>query len=292
MSTWLLVDGFNLAFRCHYAVQGLTRGDGFPTNAIYGWLRALWRLQDEEKPDGLAIFYDLGGSAAREALLPEYKANRPEMPEDLAKQIPVLKDIAAALGIPGVEEAGVESDDLLASEAVRLAGAGHAVWIVSGDKDFAQLVDDRIRLLVPPPSAAPTAGWRRLDPAGVREKFGVPPAFVADWLALVGDTVDNIPGLEGVGPKTAARWLEQHPGLEAVIAAAATLQPARLAPQVAASAERLRTNLRLTRLETGLPARDLTSRPVDAPRLFALLESLEMRSHLAEARRRHEPRLF
>jgi DNA polymerase-1 len=292
VSTWLLVDGFNLAFRCHYAVQGLTRSDGFPTNAVYGWMRSLWRFEDEEKPAGLAIFYDLGGSAAREALHPSYKANRSPMPEDLERQIPVLKEIAAALGLPGIEEAGVESDDLLASHAVHLAAQGHDVRIVSGDKDFAQLVNDRIQLLVPPPSAAAGAGWKRLDAAGVKEKFGVPPRLVADWLALVGDTVDNIPGLDGVGPKTAAKWLERFPGLEEVIAHASLLQPARLAPQVSAEAERLRLNLRLTLLQTDLPVRLLERRPVDAARLFDLVASLEMRSHLAEARKRYEPQLF
>lgn len=291
MARWILIDGFNLAFRCFHAVPGLTRSDGFPTNALYGWVRALWRIADEERPDGWAVFYDLGGSRDREALLPEYKANRSEMPEALRQQIPLLKEAAAALGLTAVEEEGVESDDLLASHALRLAGAGHEVWIASGDKDFAQVVGERVRLLVPPPSANPKAGWSRLDASGVREKFGVRPDQIADYLALLGDAVDNIPGLAGVGPKTAVRWLEKHQSLEGVLSAVATLEPERLRSVVSAGADQARLNLRLTAFDLGLATSDLVPVRPDPDRLIRLLDSMEMRSHAAEARRRAEPSL-
>jgi len=204
MSKWLLVDGFNLAYRCFFAVPDLTRADGFPTNAVHGWVKSLWRLQDQEKPDATLVFFDLGGAQDRLALHPEYKAQRAEMPESLVKQLPYVKAVTRAMGLGGIEQDGVESDDLLASQAVALARAGHEVLIVSSDKDFAQIVGDRIQIMLPPPSANPQLGWRRMDTAGVVEKFGVPPAQIAEYLALVGDTSDNIPGILGVGEKTAS----------------------------------------------------------------------------------------
>ena len=227
MSKWLLVDGFNLAYRCFFAVPELTRADGFPTNAVHGWVKSLWRLQDQEKPDATLVFFDLGGAQDRLALHPEYKAQRAEMPESLVKQLPYVKAVTRAMGLGGIEQDGVESDDLLAAQAVALARAGHEVLIVSSDKDFAQIVGDRIQIMLPPPSANPQLGWRRMDAAGVIEKFGVPPAQIAEYLALVGDTSDNIPGIAGVGPKTATKWLQQFGSLEGVIAQAGELQPER-----------------------------------------------------------------
>ena len=114
---FLLVDGFNLAYRCFFAVPELTRSDGFPTNALHGWVKSIWRLADQEKPDVILVFFDLGGAQDRLALHPEYKANRAEMPEPLARQIEPLKALTRAMGLVGVEQEGVESDDLLAAEA-------------------------------------------------------------------------------------------------------------------------------------------------------------------------------
>jgi DNA polymerase-1 len=175
---FLLVDGFNLAYRCFFAIPELNRGDGFPTNALHGWVKSLWKLGDQEKPEATLVFFDLGGAQDRLALHPEYKANRAEMPEPLARQLPAIRALTAAMGLVGIERDGVESDDLLASEAVTLAGAGHEVLIVSSDKDFAQIVGERIQILLPPPTANPKLGWRRLDAAGVLEKFGVPPVRI------------------------------------------------------------------------------------------------------------------
>jgi DNA polymerase-1 len=292
MARWILVDGFNLAFRCFHAVPGLKRSDGFPTNALYGWVRGLWKLQDDHKPDGCAVFYDLGGSREREALHPEYKANRSEMPEELRLQIPHLKEAARFMGFASIEREGVESDDLLASHAVRLARAGHEVSIASGDKDFAQVVGPSIHMLVPPPGASPKSGWIRLDPSGVEAKFGVRPEQIADYLALVGDTADNIPGLPGVGPKTASKWLQRHGNLEGVIAAAGTLEPERMRAVVEAGAQQVRRNLALTRLNLELASEDLPPAHPDPDRLVSLLESMEMRTHAADARKRYEPLLF
>jgi len=293
VAKWLLIDGFNLAYRCFFAVPELSRGDGFPTNALHGWVKSIWRMSDQEKPDHILVFFDLGGSQDRLALHPEYKAQRAEMPDPLRQQLPVIKDLTRAMGLAGIEVDGVESDDLLASEAAALAREGAEVLIVSSDKDFAQLVGERIRILLPPPTANPKLGWRHMDEAGVREKFGVPPSQIADYLALVGDTSDNIPGLAGVGPKTASRWLGQHGSLEGVIANAALLAPERFRADVASSADRLRLNRQLTSLNLALPSLAATRSEPRPSELYRLLESMEMKSALAEARGRYgQPELF
>jgi DNA polymerase-1 len=293
MAKWLLVDGFNLAYRCFFAVPELSRADGFPTNALHGWIKSLWRLSDQEKPDGTLVFFDLGGAQDRLALLPEYKAQRAEMPEALEKQVPVIKEMTRAMGLGGVEQEGVESDDLLASHAVALSRRGDQVLVVSSDKDFAQIVGERIRIMLPPPSANPKLGWRVMDEAGVAEKFGVPPARIADYLALVGDTSDNIPGIAGVGPKTAAKWLAEYGSLEGVVAAADRLAPERFRAAVASSADLLRRNLRITTLNLELAPPAAPPAKMDAAELFGILERMEMRSALAEARRRYgQPELF
>src|ERR1700690_836624 len=175
MAKWLLVDGFNLAYRCFFAIPELARADGFPTNALHGWVKSLWRLSDQEKPDGTLVFFDLGGAQDRLALLPEYKAQREEMPEPLEKQVPIIKEMTRAMGLGGVEQEGVESDDLLASHAMTLARRGDQVLVVSSDKDFAQIVGEHIRIMLPPPSANPKLGWRVMDEAGGVEKVGVHP---------------------------------------------------------------------------------------------------------------------
>jgi DNA polymerase-1 len=287
MAKWLLLDGFNLAFRAFYGMPELTRTDGFPTGALHGWVKTIWRLQDEEKPDAMLVFFDLGGSQDRLALHPEYKAQRKETPEPLEKQIPMIKDLTRAMGLVGVELDGVESDDLLASQARALANAGHDVLIVSADKDFAQCVDARIKLLLPPPTANPKLGWRVLDAAGVVDKFGVPPTQIAEYLALIGDTSDNIRGINGVGPKTAGKWFAEFNSLESIIAHAAELKPERFRELVAAQAEALRLNLKLTTLRTESPLLMIGPGEPAPSNLFTLLESLEMKSSLAEAKRRY-----
>lgn len=287
MSKWLLVDGFNLAYRCFHAMPELTRADGFPTGALHGWVKSLWKLMDLERPEATLVFFDLGESAERVALHAEYKAQRKPMPDALRQQVEPIKALTRAMGLAGIEQFGVESDDLLAAEAVRRAAAGDDVIIVSSDKDFAQVVGERIRIMLPPPSANPKLGWRRLDAAGVVEKFGVPPAQIPDYLALVGDTSDNIPGIDGVGPKTAAKWLAEWQSLEGVIAHAAELHPERFREVVAAEAARLRVNLKLTTLNLGLPAVSPEWRTPQPEELVRMLDGYEMRTAAADARQRY-----
>ncbi len=287
MAKWLLVDGYNMAFRAFYGMPELTRTDGFPTGALHGWMKTIWYLQDQMKPDAMLVFFDLGGAQDRLALLPEYKAHRKETPEPLEQQIPVIKELTRALGLVGVELDGVESDDLLASQAYALSNAGHEVLIVSADKDFAQCVHDRVKILLPPPTANPKLGWRTLDAAGVAEKFGVPPAQIADYLALIGDTSDNIPGIDGVGPKTAAKWFAEFKTLDGIIAHAGELKPERFREAVAARAEDLRRNLRLTTLRTESPLLMVAPSEPATAKLFPLLEAMEMKSTLKEAQKRY-----
>ena len=289
---WLLVDGFNLAFRSHYAMErtGLTRADGFPTGALHGWIRALWSLQDSEKPDRMVVFFDLGGSDRHLAAHPEYKAHRDETPPDLEKQIPEIKNLTTRMGLAVVEQRGVEADDLIASAARQLAAKGDEVVIVSADKDFGQCVGGTVVQLTPPPTANPAAGWRRLDPAGIQEKFGVPPERVPDYLALVGDTADNIPGLRGVGPKTASKWLGEYGDLEGVLGAAATIEPARFRDQILAEAARIRGNLELVRFKTDFTFEPAPNPPRDPAALEAFLLAMGMEGTLKTFRRREAER--
>lgn len=287
MAKWLLLDGYNLAFRAFYGMPELTRADGFPTGALHGWVKTIWRLVDQEKPAATVCFFDLGGAQERLALHPEYKANRSETPPALEQQIPVIKELTRAMGLVGVEVDGVEGDDLLASQARLLAAAGHEVLIVSADKDFAQCVNDQIKILLPPPTANPKLGWRVMDAAGVVEKFGVPPAQIAEYLAIVGDTSDNIPGIDGCGPKTATKWLQEYGSLEGLIAGVATLKPERFREQVAARTEDLRRNLKLTTLHQVGPKNIVPAGTPEPTKLFALLESHEMRTTLIDAQKRY-----
>lgn len=293
MAKWMLVDGFNLAFRAFYGMPELTRADGFPTGALHGWVKSLWRLTDDEQPAATLVFFDLGGSQDRLAIHPEYKAQRQETPEALVQQLPYVKSLTRAMGFVGIERDGVESDDLLASQAVALAKEGHEVLVVSADKDFAQVVDERIKMLLPPTPANPKGGWRLMDRDGVVQKFGVTPSQIADYLALVGDSADNIPGLAGVGPKTASKWLQTYGDLEGIIENAGEAKPDRFREKIAEEADRLRMNRQLTTFDLNLPTVAAEETEPQVGELLRLLEELDMKTSLAEARKRYtQPELF
>ncbi|WOO41881.1 5'-3' exonuclease [Rubellicoccus peritrichatus] len=276
MSKILLLDGFNLAFRSYYGLPDLTRSDGFPTGAIHGWVKTLWKLEDMESPDLVVVFFDEGGSDRHQELLPDYKANRDEMPEALSQQLPYLRQVAELIGFPVVSREGVEADDLIASAARRFTEAGDNVVIVSADKDLGQCVGQSISQLLPAPTANPRLGWRRLDSAGVEKKFGVPPAQVPDYLALVGDVSDNIPGIQGVGPKTATKWLLAHESIDGILENADQLTPPRFREKVAESAELLKLNLKLVTLEFDHDVGVLEKQAPKTNELVKLLEEMEM----------------
>jgi DNA polymerase-1 len=286
MSTWLLLDGNNLVYRSFYGMPELARADGFPTGALHGWVRTLWMLQDQEKSARAVAFFDLGASTRHEALLPDYKAQRKEMPQPLFQQLEPIKRLTRALGLAVIEERGVEADDLLASAAKKLSAAGDEVLIVSADKDFGQLVGDGVWQLVPPPTANPKLGWRRLDAAGVKEKFGVRPALIPALLALTGDASDNIPGLDGVGYKTAAKWLDEFGDLETLLRRWDWVKPERFRPQLRDAGEMMKRNLELVTLQTGLNTGDLNPPQPDAAAACALLEEMEMKRTAEETKRR------
>lgn len=286
MAKWLLIDGFNLAFRSFYAIPNLTRSDGFPTNALHGWVRTLWSLQDKEKPDHIAVFFDLGGSHARLELHPEYKAHRTETPQALKDQFPWIKKITTALGLPLIEEYGIEADDLIASAAIKLHNEGHEVYIVSADKDFGQLLRPGIFQLLPPPTANPKLGWRTLDEAALLEKFFVTPKQIVDYLALIGDTSDNIPGIPGVGPKIAARWIAEYGSIDAILAKANYIQPPRFQIILSNMKALLTMNVAMIKLKTDLKVELKVESSPDINALKEIFESMEMKTILANAQKR------
>ncbi len=211
MPTLLLVDASSYLYRAFHALPDLRNKDGLPTGAVYGVVSMLRRLIPDFKADFAACVFDAKGKTFRDALYPDYKAHRPAMPEDLAVQVPVILDAVRLLGWPLLMEDGVEADDVIGTLAARAAAEGMDCVVSTGDKDLAQLVNPRVRLVN-------TMTNEVLDEAGVLAKFGVPPARIVDYLALVGDTVDNVPGVEKCGPKTAVKWLSEYGSLDGVIA--------------------------------------------------------------------------
>ncbi|MES2683311.1 MAG: DNA polymerase I [Pseudomonadota bacterium] len=211
--TLLLIDASNWIFRAYHALPPLTAPDKTPTGAVYGFGNMLKRLHKEHPAERIAVVFDASGESFRNQIFADYKANRSETPEDLKPQFALVQQMVAAQGLPLLVVPDVEADDVIGSLAKAGEAAGMEVLIVSGDKDMAQLVNERVHLL-------DTMKNRRMGPAGVVEKFGVTPAQIIDYLALMGDAVDNIPGVPGVGPKTAAKLLGEHHTLEGVMAAA------------------------------------------------------------------------
>ena len=209
--TLILVDGSSFLFRAYHALPSLSSPRGEPTGAVYGIVNMLRKLLDDYRPDRIAVVFDARGKNFRHELYPEYKANRPPMPEELRTQLERVKEIVAAMGLPVLSVPGVEADDVIATLASRAGEKGYDTLIVSGDKDLAQLVNGEVEMV-------DTMSGVRYDPEGVLKKFGVPPERIVDYLALVGDVSDNIPGVPKVGPKTAAKWLAKYGSLDEIIA--------------------------------------------------------------------------
>ena len=208
--TFVLVDGSYYMFRAYHGMPELANAKGEPTGAIFGVINMLRKLFNEYQPDYLAVVFDAKGKTFRNDLYKEYKAHRPPMPDDLVCQIAPIHDIIRALGLPLLIIDDVEADDVIGTLATQASEQGLKTYISSGDKDLAQLVDDHVRLVN-------TMNNTVLDKDGVREKYGVPPCAIIDYLALMGDSVDNIPGIPKVGPKTAVKWLAQYESLEEIV---------------------------------------------------------------------------
>lgn len=210
---FILVDGSSYLYRAYHALPPLTNSTGEPTGAIYGMLNMLRKLMLEHDPEQMAVVFDAKGKTFRNDLYAAYKSHRPPMPDELQRQIQPIHDIIRAMGIPLLCIEGVEADDVIGTLAQQVEDT---VLIVTSDKDMAQLVNERVRLFN-------SMNGTVLDPIGVEQKFGVPPTLIVDYLALVGDTSDNIPGVPKVGPKTAAKWLQEYGSIEGLIANAGAI---------------------------------------------------------------------
>ncbi|MFN7346102.1 MAG: DNA polymerase I [Betaproteobacteria bacterium] len=217
MKTLLLVDGSSYLYRAFHAMPDLRTSQGEPVGALRGYINMLRALRKDLVFDYCACVFDAPGRTFRDDLYPQYKANRSAMPEDLVRQIAPIHDAVRALGWPVIEIEGIEADDVIGTLARHAQSHGVRTVVSTGDKDLAQLVNDRVTLVN-------TMSGERLDVAGVSEKFGVPPERIVDYLTLVGDSVDNVPGVEKVGPKTAARLLAQYGSLDNLIVHAAEVK--------------------------------------------------------------------
>ncbi|MBN8280529.1 MAG: DNA polymerase I [Gammaproteobacteria bacterium] len=263
-------------YRAFHALPPLTTSKGQPTGAIFGFLNMLRQIQRTRRPDLLAVVMDAPGKTFRDELYADYKATREAMPDDLASQIEPLLEMVRALGLPLLREAGVEADDVIGTLAKRAAAAGIDTLIATSDKDMAQLVNGRIRLF-------DGISNRELDAAGVLAKFGVPPERIIDYLTLVGDTVDNIPGVPSVGPKTAAKWLNEFGSLDAIVERAGEIK-GKVGEKLREALGQIPLSRQLATIHVDVPLNvrpeELVPGPPDLATLRRLGEYLEIRSLL------------
>jgi DNA polymerase I len=270
----VLVDGSSYLYRAYHALPSLSNAAGEPTGVLHGVLSMLHKLLDQYAPEQVAVVFDAPGKTFRNELYADYKATRTEMPDELRVQIEPLIDAIDALGLPVVRLAGVEADDVIGTIATAASREGRMTIISTGDKDMAQVVDEHVCLVN-------TMFDTTLDAAGVEAKFGVGPDRIVDFLALVGDTSDNIPGVAGVGPKTAAKWLRQYGNLDGVIAHAAEIS-GKVGEQLRATLPDLPLFKELVTIDCNvdLPpaALALERREPDKARLKKLYEHFELRA--------------
>ena len=253
MSTLTLIDGSGFVFRAYHAIPHLSTTKGIPTNAVYGFTTMLLKALREHAPTHVALVLDAGRKSFRNDLDPTYKANRPEAPDDLRQQFPLVRDVARALNVPIIEESGVEADDVIATLACRAREQGWEVVVVTGDKDFAQLVDGRVSLYDPMADASGRGGWT--GPGEVEKKLGIRPEQVVEYMAILGDKIDNVPGIPGVGEVTAASLIRHFGTLEEMLRRPDEIPGAvkrggeKLKEKILANVERLRLNRQLVSLK-------------------------------------------
>ncbi len=274
-----LVDGSGYIFRAYHAIPPMTRRDGVQVNAVYGFTRMLMRLLQDSKADHIAVIFDAGRGTFRDAIYSEYKAHRPDPPDDLVPQFPLVREATRALGVPSIELDGYEADDLIATYARQAVKQGGRVTIVSSDKDLMQLVGDGIEMLDP-------IRERTIGPAEVREKFGVGPEKVIDVQALAGDATDNVPGVAGIGVKTAAQLIEQFGDLETLLARANEIPQPKRREALINGAEAARISKRLVTLKDDVPVveplENLFVHDYDKARLIAFLQANNFKSILTQ----------
>jgi DNA polymerase-1 len=283
--TLVLVDGSSFLYRAYHALPPLTNSRGMPTGAVVGVANMMRKLIAAYPGAHIGVVFDAPGRTFRDDLFEAYKSHRPPMPDELRSQIEPLHAVIRAMGLPLLIESGVEADDVIGTLALRAAAEGYAVIISTGDKDMAQLVDDRIIL-------ENTMFDSRLDREGVIAKFGVPPERIVDYLALVGDTSDNIPGVPKVGPKTATKWLQQYGSLDALIEQADSVT-GKVGENLRASLEQVPLSRQLATircdLELPLAPAELACAPMDIPALRAVLKELEINSWLRQLDASNDP---
>ena len=284
----LLIDGHSMAFRAYYAlpVDSFTTSTGQATNAVHGFLSTLLSLLEQERPTHLAVAFDLPGGTFRTREYPDYKANRDETPQPLIGQIELIKDLLAAMGVRAVTAPDYEADDVLATLAARAQAEDLEVLVCSGDRDSFQLITENCTVLQPVRGGSAP---RRMTPAQVQERYGVSPERYPHLAALVGETSDNLPGVPGVGPKTAAKWLNLYDGLDGVIAHAGQIR-GRAGASLREHLDDVVRNRRLNRLVTDVdlgidPLRDLRPSGARREELARIMEALELRSLHRRAQR-------
>ncbi len=269
--TLFLIDGHSYIYRAYYAIRSLSTRSGFPTNAIFGFANMLLKVLREQKPTYVAMVLDSPGTTFRHQLYPEYKANRPPMPEDLVLQMPRIDDLIAAFRVQAIRVPGMEADDIIATLAHIYAGKVDKVVIVSSDKDLMQLITDKVVML-------DTMKDRWVDEEAVVEKFGVKPSQVVQVQALMGDPSDNIPGLAGVGPKTAGKLIARFGSVEGLLEHSEEVG-GKIGEQLPHQMEELRTSLSLVTLKNDVPVDqtldDLAVSDLDTQAVRALFEELE-----------------
>ncbi|MBI5638978.1 MAG: DNA polymerase I [Nitrospirae bacterium] len=260
-----IIDGNSYVYRAFYAIKALTNSKGFPTNAIFGFTNMLMKIIRDKKPDGLVVCFDTSAPTERHRLFEAYKAHRPEMPADLVPQLPHIRQMISAFHIKIFEVPGYEADDLIGTISKKAAEAGNTVFIVTADKDMLQLVDGNVRVYDPMKD-------RILDSEYVRERFGVGPDRVPEFMALTGDAVDNIPGIKGVGEKTAKELLLSVESIDELLQHPERIKKERLRQMVSDNKDIVRLSLQLATIDTSVPIDiDLKEFIIEEPDWLALL---------------------
>ncbi|MDN4474279.1 DNA polymerase I [Demequina sp. SYSU T00192] len=278
--TLLLVDGLSMAFRAFFGlpVENFATSTGVPTNAVYGFTTMLATLMKDHEPTHLAVAFDLPGGTFRTERLPSYKGTRDETPPEFEPQVPLIREVLGALGVTAVDKPRYEADDLLATYARLGREAGLRVLVVSGDRDTIQLVNDDVTLLYPRKGVSDLV---RFTPDAVQEKYGVRPEQYPDMAALVGETSDNLPGVPGVGPKTAAKWIGVYGGLAGILESAEDV-PGKAGQSLRDHVDQVRLNRELnhllTDLEVEVPVEDLEYAGGDAAAIHEVCDALQFRT--------------
>jgi len=286
--TLFLIDGSAIFYRAYFAFirNPLYNSRGENTSATYGFVNSLMKIIRDEEPDYMAVVFDTKAPTFRHKMYEQYKATREKMPDELVVQIPRIHEAAEALNLPCLEKEGFEADDIIGTLAKEGEKRGMQVWLVTGDKDFYQLVSDRVRIYNPQKGANSA---EKLDPEGVEKKFGVPPERVIDMLALMGDSSDNVPGVPGIGPKTAKTLLDQFGDLDSILAAPEKIKAKSARNKITENVDKAELSRKLVTIDTAVPIefdlKDMKRGELDfakAKKLFLEMEFVNLLEDLAK----------